>query len=307
MTVGYERHGPAALLTIERPERRNAVDGATAAALLERVRALLRGRRGARAGADRRGRGRVLRRRRPEGDGDARRRRAGAARWGSPGWPRPSPRSPPSAGWCLAGGLELALWCDLRIADATARLGFAERRWGVPLIDGGTQRIARVVGRGRALELVLTGRTVEAEEALRIGLVNEVVDAGPPRRARARAGGEIAAFPQDTMLSRPPRAAGGRGAAARPAGWRWRPRWGASGWPPRGRARSVSRHARATPESFRVSNCRPCTGSQSSPPSPSPSCCPPRPAPAPTTSTPARPRQAVRQQRLVDGRPRAAV
>src|SRR5919202_1566913 len=82
------------------------------------------------------------------------------------------------AGYALAGGLELALWCDLRIADTTAVLGCAERRWGVPLIDGGTQRLPRVVGEGRALELILTGRMVAAEEALAIGLVNEVVGAG---------------------------------------------------------------------------------------------------------------------------------
>src|SRR5207253_1030529 len=69
------------------------------------------------------------------------------------------------SGWCLAGGLELALWCDLRIATADAKLGFPERRWGVPLIDGGTQRLPRIVGLGRALDMILTGRIVEAAEA----------------------------------------------------------------------------------------------------------------------------------------------
>src|ERR671936_144567 len=74
------------------------------------------------------------------------------------------------SGWCLAGGFELALWCDLRIAAEGATFGFFERRWGVPLIDGGTQRLPRVIGQGRALELILTGRLVESTEALAIGL-----------------------------------------------------------------------------------------------------------------------------------------
>src|SRR5439155_27170288 len=87
------------------------------------------------------------------------------------------------SGWCLAGGLEIALWCDLRIASEGSTFGLFERRWGVPLIDGGTQRLTRVIGMGRALELILTGRPVDADEALRIGLVNEVV---PPGRALAR-------------------------------------------------------------------------------------------------------------------------
>src|SRR5206468_8158938 len=78
------------------------------------------------------------------------------------------------SGWCLAGGLELALWCDLRIVTDDSKLGFPERRWGVPLIDGGTQRLPRIVGMGRALDLILTGRIVEAEEALLFGMVTEV-------------------------------------------------------------------------------------------------------------------------------------
>ena len=82
------------------------------------------------------------------------------------------------SGWCLAGGLELALWCDLRIATGDAKLGFTERRFGVPLIDGGTQRLPRIVGMGRALEMILTGRVLEATEAREWGLVNEVVAAG---------------------------------------------------------------------------------------------------------------------------------
>ena len=81
-------------------------------------------------------------------------------------------------GWCVAGGLELAVWCDLRVAGRSARFGCLERRWGVPLIDGGTQRLPRIVGLGRALDLVLTGREVDAAEAFDIGLVNRLVDDG---------------------------------------------------------------------------------------------------------------------------------
>lgn len=81
-------------------------------------------------------------------------------------------------GWCVAGGLELAAWCDLRVAGDTARFGCLERRWGVPLMDGGTYRLPRIVGLGRALDLILTGREIDAVEAERIGLVNRVVPAG---------------------------------------------------------------------------------------------------------------------------------
>src|ERR687890_1885154 len=82
------------------------------------------------------------------------------------------------SGWCLAGGMELALWCDLRIAAEGSTFGFTERRFGVPLIDGGTQRLPRIVGLGRALDLILTGRLVPTEEALAMGLLTEVVRAG---------------------------------------------------------------------------------------------------------------------------------
>ena len=105
------------------------------------------------------------------------------------------------SGWCLAGGLELALWCDLRIVTEESRLGFPERRWGVPLIDGGTQRLPRIVGLGRALDLILTGRIIDSEEALAMGLVTEVVpEGGHLERALEIADG-LAGFPQDTMLA----------------------------------------------------------------------------------------------------------
>jgi enoyl-CoA hydratase len=196
--VGYERTGVAAVVTIDRRERRNAVDGATAAALLEAYE---------RFAADDGARVMVL-----TGAGDEA-FCAGAdlkaletldpdAPTGPMGFTRLMPAKPAIAavrGWCVAGGLELALWCDLRIASATARFGCLERRWGVPLIDGGTQRLPRVVGLGRALDLIISGREADAAEALAIGLVNEVVE-DPLMRALELAEA-IAVHPQETMLS----------------------------------------------------------------------------------------------------------
>jgi enoyl-CoA hydratase/carnithine racemase len=197
--VRYERLGAAAVLTIDRPRRRNAVDGATARLLRQgfedfeadaaaRV-LVLTGAGGESfcAGAD-------LKALDLEVDHAA----------GPMGFSRLTPSKPAIAavdGWCLAGGLELALWCDLRVATPTSTFGFFERRWGVPLIDGGTQRLPRVVGLGRALELILTGRPVDAEEALRIGLVNEVVAPGAHLERALELAEAIAAFPQETMLA----------------------------------------------------------------------------------------------------------
>ena len=113
----------------------------------------------------------------------------------------PKPAIAAISGWCLAGGLELALWCDLRIVTEDARLGFTERRFGVPLIDGGTQRLPRIVGLGRALDLILTGRIVEAGEAERIGLVTEVVAPGRHLERALEIAEALARFPQDTMLA----------------------------------------------------------------------------------------------------------
>ena len=124
---------------------------------------------------------------------------------GPMGFTRLTPSKPTIAaidGWCLAGGLELALWCDLRIATPSSTFGFFERRWGVPLVDGGTQRLPRMVGLGRAMDLILTGRPVDAEEAHR----DRPRQRG--RRARRRTSTRalelaerIAAFPQETMLA----------------------------------------------------------------------------------------------------------
>lgn len=103
------------------------------------------------------------------------------------------------SGYAVAGGLELALWCDLRVAEEDAILGVFCRRWGVPLIDGGTIRLPRLVGLGRALDLILTGRPVNAEEALRIGLIDRIVPKGKAREEAEKLAREIAAFPQVCM------------------------------------------------------------------------------------------------------------
>jgi enoyl-CoA hydratase/carnithine racemase len=201
-SVRYERHGAAAVLTIDRQERRNAVDGPTADALLGAYRAFE---------ADDEARVLVV-----CGAGgvafcagaDLKAIESFAPRLSAPegpfGFTRLTADKPTIAaisGWCLAGGLELALWCDLRIATEDSTLGFPERRWGVPLIDGGTQRLPRIVGQGRALDLILTGRLVGAQEALAMGLVTELVPAGehlPRALAIAEA---LARFPQQTMLA----------------------------------------------------------------------------------------------------------
>ena len=200
--VTYERRGAAAVLTIDREERRNAVDGPTADLLAAGYQRFVE---------DDEARVLVL-----TGAGDIA-FCAGAdlkaietlgprieLEEGPLGFTRrisPKPTIAAISGWCLAGGLELALWCDLRIATETARLGFTERRFGVPLIDGGTQRLPRIVGLGRGLDLILTGRIVDAEEAERIGLITERV---PPGRHLERAleiAEALARFPQQTMLA----------------------------------------------------------------------------------------------------------
>ncbi len=203
--VRYERIGAAAVLTIDRPARRNAVDGPTADRLFEGYEAFA---------ADDDARVLVLTGGyHPEhpsfcAGADLTAIATFAPRLAAPegpmGFTRVTPAKPTIAaigGWCLAGGLELALWCDLRIATASSHFGFPERRWGVPLIDGGTQRLPRVVGLGRALDLILTGRIIETDEALGMGLLTEVVPAGTHvERALAMAEG-LAAFPQATMLA----------------------------------------------------------------------------------------------------------
>jgi enoyl-CoA hydratase len=200
--VRYERRDAAAVVSIDRPQRRNAVDGATAEALqmaLERFESeddarvmVLTGTGGVAfcAGADLKAidtlGGRLMA---PEGP---------------MGFTRLTPSKPTIAaisGFCLAGGLELALWCDLRIATEGSRLGYPERRWGVPLIDGGTQRLPRIVGLGRALDLILTGRIIDASEAHAMGLLTEVVAEGAHLERAIELANNLARFPQHTMLA----------------------------------------------------------------------------------------------------------
>jgi enoyl-CoA hydratase len=200
--VSYERVGSAAVVMIDRPERRNAVDGPTAEALLAALlqfeadpaaRVLVLTGAGGQAfcaGADLQAI-ESLGTRVSSADGPL-------------GFTRRTPSKPTIAaieGWCVAGGLELALWCDLRVASQHSSFGCLERRWGVPLIDGGTQRLPRIVGLGRALDLILTGRTVPADEALAMGLVTEVVPDGTARDRALTLAETLAGFPQETMLS----------------------------------------------------------------------------------------------------------
>lgn len=105
------------------------------------------------------------------------------------------------AGYAVAGGLELALWCDLRVAEETAVFGVFCRRWGVPLIDGGTVRLPRIIGTGRAMDMILTGRPVDATEALAFGLANRVVSNGQARQCAEKLAAELTSFPQICMRS----------------------------------------------------------------------------------------------------------
>jgi enoyl-CoA hydratase len=200
--VGYERRGSTALITIDRPHRRNAVDGPTAAALHDAYQRfesdtdarvlIVTGAGGISfcAGADLKATetmaGRLM------------------SREGPMGFTRLTATKPTIAaisGFCLAGGLEIALWCDLRIATPSSRLGYPERRWGVPLIDGGTQRLPRIVGLGRALDLIITGRIIDAGEAMGMGLLTEIVPEGEHLSRALEMAENIAAFPQPTMLA----------------------------------------------------------------------------------------------------------
>ena len=188
-------------ILLSRPERRNAVDGATAAQLADAFRAfdadpdaavaVLHGEGEVFcAGADLKEAGTAAgNRAAPYGDGPMgpTRMRLG------------KPVIAAVAGHAVAGGLELALWCDLRIAEEDAVFGVFCRRWGVPLIDGGTVRLPRLIGMGRAMDMILTGRPVDAREALQIGLVNCVVPVGSSRAAAEELAHELARFPQTCM------------------------------------------------------------------------------------------------------------
>lgn len=196
-----EREGPVTIVIIDRPAAKNAVDRATAEALADAFRAfdadetarvaILHGDHGTFcAGADLKALARGTPNR-VERDGDG------------PMGPSRMLLSKPViasiAGHAVAGGLELALWCDLRVAEETAVLGVFCRRFGVPLIDGGTIRLPRLIGLSRALDLILTGRAVTAAEAHAIGLVNRVVPPGQARAAATRLAHELAALPQAAL------------------------------------------------------------------------------------------------------------
>ncbi len=202
-SVRVVREGPVTTVVLHRPAARNAIDRATADALAEAFRsfdadpdahvAVLWGDGGTFcAGADLKAIAAGAPNR-LDADGD-----------GPLGPTRLHLSKPVIAaieGHAVAGGLELALWCDLRVCASDAVLGVFCRRWGVPLIDGGTVRLPRIVGLGRALDLILTGRAVHADEALAMGLVNRVVAPGSTRAAAESLAREIAAFPQVCVCS----------------------------------------------------------------------------------------------------------
>lgn len=203
MSVRFDADGPVAIVTIDRPEVRNAVDGPTAADLAAAFRrfegddalavAILTGAAGTFcAGADLKaisaGRGN-----RVTVDGD-----------GPMGPTRMLLSKPVIAaveGHAVAGGLELACWCDLRVAASDAVFGVYCRRWGVPLIDGGTVRLPRLIGHSHALDLILTGRGVSGDEALRMGLANRLVEPGHALAAAIELARQLAAFPQGCLRS----------------------------------------------------------------------------------------------------------
>lgn len=201
MAVYVDQDGPVTIVTLSRPQVRNAVDRETADELAAAFRSfdsdvsarvgVFTGDQGFFcAGAD-------LKKiadgtpNRVETDGN------------SPMGPARMQLSKPViaaiAGYAVAGGLELALWCDLRVMEEDAVLGVFCRRWGVPLIDGGTVRLPRLIGLSRAMDIILTGRPVEAREALQMGLVNRVVPAGMAKEAAIQLAHQIAAFPQTCM------------------------------------------------------------------------------------------------------------
>ena len=201
--VRVERSGPVTTVFLHRPARRNAVDGPAAAELAAAFRAfdadpdaavaVLHGEGGVFcSGADLTAIGSERGNRvSPDGDGPMGVSRLRLSK----------PVIAAVAGYAVAGGLELALWCDLRVADETAVFGVFCRRWGGPLIDGGTVRLPRLIGTGRAMDMILTGRPVDAAEALAIGLANRVVPAGQALKAARELAAKLAAFPQVCLRS----------------------------------------------------------------------------------------------------------
>lgn len=201
--VRVERDGPVATVILDRPQARNAVDGPTAAALYQAFGefdrddsasvAVLWGDNGTFcAGADLKA----------LGTPDANRtQRGGPGPMGPTRMTLSKPVIAAVSGFAVAGGLELALWCDLRVVEADAVFGVFCRRWGVPLIDGGTVRLPRLIGHSRAMDMILTGRAVDAEEAQSIGLANRVVPEGQARNAAEQLAAELADLPQGCLRS----------------------------------------------------------------------------------------------------------
>ncbi|HEX6865791.1 MAG TPA: crotonase/enoyl-CoA hydratase family protein, partial [Caulobacteraceae bacterium] len=201
-TLSYDTDGAIAVVTIRRAARRNAVDGPTARALYEAFKrfdaderlsvAILTGEGGNFcAGADLKG---VA-----SGAGNPVERTGDLGPMGPTRLQLSKPVIAAVEGYAVAGGLELALWCDLRVAAESATFGVFCRRFGVPLIDLGTVRLPRLIGASRAMDLILTGRPVGAEEALAMGLANRLVPDGQARSAAIELANQIAAFPQGCM------------------------------------------------------------------------------------------------------------
>lgn len=200
--VYSEKNGNVTTIIIDRPEVRNAVDGPTAEALAEAFRAfeadpdarvaVLWGAHGTFcAGADLKA---------ISGGGSANRiEEGGDGPMGPTRMMLSKPVIAAVAGYAVAGGLELALWCDLRVVERSAIFGVFCRRWGVPLMDGGTVRLPRLIGLSRALDMILTGRPVDAQEALSWGLANRVVEDGTSRQEAEGLAAQIAAFPQTCL------------------------------------------------------------------------------------------------------------
>jgi enoyl-CoA hydratase len=205
-TARTERDGPVLVVTIDRPQVRNAVDGPTAAALAQAFRdfdgddslsvAVLTGAGGCFcAGADLQAvaSGDPSRANRLDAEGDA--------PMGPSRMLLGKPVIAAVEGYAVAGGLELALWCDMRVAADDAVFGVYCRRWGVPLIDGGTVRLPRLIGHSQAMDLILTGRGVSGEEALRMGLANRLVPRGSALSAAVELAQQLAALPQGCLRS----------------------------------------------------------------------------------------------------------
>lgn len=224
-SVRVEKIGTVTVVTLDRPEVRNAVDAPTAVALHqafiafdadpEASVAVFHGAHGHFcAGWDLHSGARMARERsaaddlrsldfppEPAGSSDQSRQAGPLGPMGPTRLLLSKPVIAAVSGAAVAGGMELALWCDMRVMEADAYFGVYCRRFGVPLIDGGTVRLPRLIGMGHAMDLILTGRKVEASEALRMGLCNRVVPKGGARDAAVELAGQLAAFPQQTMLA----------------------------------------------------------------------------------------------------------